>query len=74
MHPQIECKAGYSACDYPMAVFLQGQRREVQAILAEWRDPQGKHYRLLLEGGQHVQLHFLEENDWQIQMAEKRHP
>jgi len=68
MNTHVECQAGFSACDHPMAVFWEGQRCEVLKILAEWRTPQAKCYRLLLKGGINLEAKFMEEKDWQIKM------
>ena len=68
MRSDVECQAGFSACDHPTAVIIKGRRKEVEMILAEWRSLQAKCYRLLLQGGQTVQIEFMEDKDWHIQM------
>lgn len=67
MKSPVECRAGYGACDHPTAVFLEGKRYEVLKILAEWRTPLAKRYRLLLENGAQIEVELTEEKDWHIQ-------
>lgn len=44
----VEYHSGYSCCDHPSAIWWQGQRHLVKTIIAEWRTPVEKHYRLLV--------------------------
>jgi hypothetical protein len=44
----VEYNSGYSNCDHPIAIWWQGQRHPVKAIISEWRTPVEKHYRLLV--------------------------
>ena len=44
---RVECRSEYQYEQAPIAVYWEGQRLEVDAILAEWRTPQGKGFRIL---------------------------
>lgn len=65
MMPKVECHAGYSGCDYPTALVWEGQRLEISAVLAEWREPQAKCYRVQTDDTSQFALRF-EDNEWQI--------
>ena len=41
----VECRSDHTYAQRPSAIWWQGQRLEVIEILAEWRTPQGKHFR-----------------------------
>ena len=66
--PRVECHSGYSSCDHPNAIFWHGQRHLVKAILAEWRTPIEKHYRLLVAGNLILNAFFDEKNNsWNVE-------
>jgi hypothetical protein len=64
---QVDFKAGYSGCDYPKAVFWQGNNLTVQYINKEWREPSTKHYLITTDNGYHFKLVFFEASgSWSI--------
>jgi hypothetical protein len=46
MNEAVECLASASYPGDPVALTLQGQRREVEAILSRWRGPDGPGFRV----------------------------
>jgi len=64
----VECHSGYSSCDHPCAIWWQGQRHLVKAIIAEWRTPFEKHYRLLVAEDLFLKAILNEkENIWKVE-------
>ncbi len=64
----VECHSGYAYAGKPRAIHWQGKRLEVAEILAEWRTPQAKHFRVRTGGGQAFELSCAETSgDWKIQ-------
>jgi hypothetical protein len=52
---EIDCHAGFSACDHPIRFSFGGEQLAVERVLAEWRHPDGKRW-LVLSGGSCFQL------------------
>jgi hypothetical protein len=42
----VECHSGFAYAERPVAVMVDGQRQAITAILAHWRSPQGRHFRV----------------------------
>jgi hypothetical protein len=65
---EVNCYSGYEYVGRPQAFSWQGRRHEVCRVLAEWRSPDGKHYRVLAENGQVFELSYDEsQTAWNIQ-------
>lgn len=63
----VECYAGFRYPERPVALTWQGERLEIDQIVAEWRDPEGKHFRVVTLSGQLFDLYYIEMYDqWQI--------
>ena len=68
MTEMVECHSGSSYAERPVALSWEGQRLEIAEILAEWRTPGGKHFRVRTNGGQTFELSYGEASgEWQIQ-------
>jgi len=64
----IECHSGYAYAERPVALTWEGQRVEIVEILAQWRTPDMKCFRVLTSDGQEFELSYREATDeWQIQ-------
>ncbi len=64
---KVECHSGYTYADRPIAVTWEAKRLEVSDILAEWRTPMEKHFRVRTLGGQTFELLWSELSDeWQV--------
>ena len=64
---QVECRSEGNYADRPVALYWQGQRLEIRSILAEWRTPEGKYFRVSAEDDQTFELIYNEASDaWQI--------
>jgi hypothetical protein len=63
----VECHSGYEYADRPTAFYWQEQRWEVIEILARWRTPEGKHFRVNTQHNQIFEILYVDSEDaWQI--------
>ena len=70
----VECLSSSTYAERPLALTWQGVRREITGILAEWRTPAARHFRVKTNDGLFFELTFHESPDaggsgsaWQIQ-------
>ncbi len=65
----VECHSSSTYAERPVAFYWQGQRLEVERILARWRTPAASCFRVLTRGGQRAfDLQYDEGADaWRIQ-------
>jgi hypothetical protein len=69
----VECHSGHTYAGEPRAVVWQGQRYEVESVVARWRLPQGPAFRVLAGEGVVFDLDYNEEEDrWTIRRREER--
>ena len=62
----VECRSDHSYAQRPLAIWWQGQRLEVAEILAEWRTPQGKRFRVSTAAGIFELTYQEPESTWTI--------
>jgi len=63
----VECHSGYDYAERPVAFYWDGQRIEVETILAEWRTPNHKGFRVQSPKGRVFELFFDQVSDtWEI--------
>ncbi len=63
----VECHAGYAYPERPIAFLWQGERLEVDRVEAEWRTPDGKHFRVRTRDGRRFTLFYREfVSEWEI--------
>ena len=63
----VECHSGFTYADTPVALTWEGQRLEIVQILAEWRTPEKKLFRVRTAGGMEFELAYSQATDeWQI--------
>ena len=63
----VEVHSGHNYAGEPRAVVSRGRRYEVEAVIAEWRLPEGPGYRVLVEGGRIYDLQYdEEEGEWSL--------
>jgi hypothetical protein len=67
----VECHSSSTYAERPVAFHWQGQRLEVERILARWRTPSASCFRVLARGSQRAfELQYDESADtWRIQPA-----
>ena len=70
----VECHSGHTYAGEPRAVVWQGQRHEVEAVVARWRLPEGPAFRVLAGAGRLFDLVYDEGEDrWTIHPREAGH-
>ncbi len=68
---RVECRSDFSYAERPVAFTWQGSRYEIIRVLAEWRLPQGKAFRVLVQAGQQFELFYMENEDtWEIRTSQ----
>lgn len=60
MSDLVECHSGYTYAEKPVALTWEGQRLEIDAILAQWRTPEEKHFRVRTSDGGEFELVYRE--------------
>jgi putative sterol carrier protein len=64
----VECQSGFIYADRPVALTWEGRRLEIARILAEWRTPEKKNFRVRTTDGSEFELAYSHSKDeWQIQ-------
>jgi hypothetical protein len=67
MEDSVECRSESSYPEKPVALTWEGGRREVDSILAQWRSPQGMHFRVRTTEGLVFELEYVIATDaWHI--------
>ena len=67
MENAVECHSGHTYAERPKAFNWNGEWIKVETIEAEWRSPQGKHFRVKAENGSVFELIYDEtSDDWQV--------
>jgi aminotransferase len=67
MASRVECYSGVEYAEHPTAFQWEGVRLPVDQILAEWRTPGGKSFRVRVVDGRIFELIYAELNDnWQV--------
>jgi hypothetical protein len=51
MENLVECHSGFDYAEYPVAFHWEGQRIKIETIIAEWRTPEQKIFRIQTEDG-----------------------
>lgn len=71
MSPElVECHSGYTYGERPIALFCEGERLLIVEIIASWRLPDGRRFRVRVEDDRTFELHYKEQVDeWQITAA-----
>jgi len=64
----VECRSDAEYAERPLAISWQGWRYEVAEILARWRGPGERGFRVKTTDGQAFELTYREiPDEWQIQ-------
>ena len=71
MGAQVECHSGFAYAERPVALYWQGERQEIETIIAEWRSPQGKAFRVRTKDGKTFELLYNETDDeWNVELVD----
>jgi hypothetical protein len=64
----VECHSGHEYAERPIAVHWDGKRCQIEAVIAEWRTPEGKGFLVLAENGYIFRLFYNQDIDnWKIE-------
>ena len=67
MTQPVECHSGYEYGERPLAIRWQGNRLEIECIIAQWRSPEGKHFKVQTTDDQIFEIFYNElSNEWNI--------
>ena len=70
---KVECHSGFTYAERPVALIWEGQRLEVEAILAAWRTPGERCFRVRTRSLLIFELTYSEADDrWQIQPIQEK--
>jgi hypothetical protein len=65
---QVVCHSGSEYAERPIALYWQENRLEINEIIARWREPAGKRFRVSTTAGQAFELFYVEASgEWQIE-------
>ena len=68
MREAVEFLSGYAYAEKPVALTWEAERLEITDVLAEWRTPLAKHFRVRTSDGRYFELSCAEPSgEWQIQ-------
>ena len=63
----VECLSGYTFGDRPIALHWEGERLPIVEILARWRLPDGRRFRVRVVDDRTFELFYNEQADeWRI--------
>lgn len=63
----VECHSEFEYPERPVAFTWQGERIHIDEIVAQWRTPNGKRFRVSCEDGRAFEIVFTEDTDqWDI--------
>lgn len=67
MNVRVECRSEHEYAERPLALTWEGQRLEISQILARWRAPGEKRFRVRASDGRVFEMVYLEASDeWHI--------
>jgi hypothetical protein len=77
MSENVVCHSGYTYAEKPVAINWEGRRLEILSLLASWRTPMGRHFKVRTANDMEFELTFHEtpgavgadsiDEMWQIQ-------
>ncbi len=63
----VECHSGSSYAERPLALVWEDQRLEIEVVLAAWREPAERHFKVRTRGQRIFLLVYRQADDvWQI--------
>jgi hypothetical protein len=66
----VQCRSDSTYAERPLALVWQERRYEIVEILARWRTPHGRGFKVRVDGGQVFVITFDEaKHDWEIQLT-----
>lgn len=66
----VECHSGFTYADRPIALRWEDERLEITEILARWRIPGGRRFRVSVDDGRVFELFYGELYDeWRVSLT-----
>ena len=64
---QVECHSDYDYAERPVAFHYRKRRFEIASLIAEWREPEGKGFRVMTEDLEIFDLFYDQNKDeWEV--------
>ncbi len=60
MKLKVICESGYSGCDRPKSIEMEGEQYSINEVVREWREPGAKHYIVRTNTGLQLKLVYYE--------------
>lgn len=68
-HNPVECLSSHTYAERPIALWWEGKRLNIVEIVARWRIPSGRRFRVQAENDQIFELFYSEQqDDWQVSL------
>ena len=65
---RVFCYSGNEYADRPVSFLLEGEPQEISGIIARWRTPEGRRFRVTTADGSIFDLIYCEaSNNWKIE-------
>ena len=64
----VECRSDGDYAGRPLVIHWEGKRLDVKMVLAEWRSPDGKHFRIVTRDERVFECRYSEAEDaWTVE-------
>ncbi|MEE9513048.1 MAG: hypothetical protein V3V46_03135 [Anaerolineales bacterium] len=68
-HNSVECLSSHTYAERPIALWWEGERLNIVEIVARWRIPGGRRFRVQAENNQVFELCYIElQDEWQVSL------
>ena len=69
-HNPVECLSGHTYAERPIALLWEGEQLNIVEIVARWRIPGGRCFRVQAENDQLFELFYSEQQDeWRVSLV-----
>jgi hypothetical protein len=69
---QVFCRSGHEFADRPTAFIWEGERLQIDELVARWRTPYGKRFLVRIGGNRIFTLVFFESSaTWRVEQGDK---
>ena len=68
-HKPVECLSGHTYAERPISLWWEGERLNIVEIVARWRIPGGRRFRVQAENDLFFELCYSKQQDeWQVSL------
>jgi hypothetical protein len=69
---QVFCRSGHEFAERPTAFIWEGERLQIDELVARWRTPYGKRFLVRIDDNRIFTLIFFESSaSWQVEQGDK---